>query len=295
MATADDWSIDRFALLAQLLRRERDESGQPLFEVTMRDRDPLGAPDSLLSKLDRSHYDQLWLFAVDIGNGLSAEDRSGIDAFRARGGGVLVARDHMDLGCSVCDLAGIGAANHFHTWNVDPTAPAVRDDPFTIAISWPNFHSGANGDYQQIEPAEPVHAVLHDASTPSGAIQFLPSHPHEGAVNAPPGARARVIARGRSKATGARFNIAVAFEADGTAGRALAQSTFHHFADYNWDPRLGAPSFVDEPPGAGMLRQPEGLAAAHRYARNVARWLAGLPTDLAERARQEFLRTRTLQ
>jgi hypothetical protein len=144
----------------------------------------------------------------------------------------------MDLGCSVCDLAGIGAAHHFHTRNVDPTVPAVRDDPYTIAISWPNFHSGANGDYQQIEPVGPIHAVLRDASAPNGSIPFLPSHPHEGAVSAPPGARARVIARGRSKATGARFNIAVAFEADGTAGRAIAQSTFHHFADYNWDTRV---------------------------------------------------------
>ncbi len=277
--TADDWSIDRFSLLAALLRQERDESGQPLFDVTTRDRDPPGAPDALLSNLDRSDYDQLWLFAVDVGDGLSPEDCCGVNAFRARGGGVLVARDHMDLGSSVCNLGAIGAAHHFHTRNVDPSAPAVRDDPFTIAISWPNFHSGANGDYQQIEPVEPVHAVLRDASAPNGSIQFLPSHPHEGAVSAPPGARARVIARGRSKATGARFNIAVAFEADDRAGRAIAQSTFHHFVDYNWDTRMGAPSFVDEPPGDGMLRSSVARAAAGRYARNVAHWLAGLPTD----------------
>jgi len=275
---ANDWSVDRFSLLAALLRAERDESGRPLFAVTTRDRDPLGAPDTLLSNLDRSDYDQLWLFAVDIGNGLSPEDCRGIDAFRARGGGVLAARDHMDLGSSLCGLAGIGAGEHFHTHNVDPTVPAVRDDPFTIAISWPNFHSGANGDYQEIEPVEPAHAILRDTSVPNGSIRFLPSHPHEGAVSAPPGARARVIARGTSKVTGVRFNIAVAFEADGRAGRAIAQSTFHHFADYNWDPRMGAPSFVDEPPGDGMLRHPEGLAAAHRYARNAALWLAGVST-----------------
>jgi hypothetical protein len=278
-SVANDWSIARFSLLAALLRQERDASGQLLFDVTTRDRDPLGAPDTVLSNLERSDYEQLWLFAVDIGNGLSAEDCRGIDAFRARGGAMLVARDHMDLGCSVCNLAGIGAAHHFHTRNVDSTAPAVRDDPFTSAISWPNFHSGANGDYQQIETVEPLHAVLRDDSAPNGSIQFLPSHPHEGAVSAPPDAQARVVARGRSKATGARFNIAVAFEADGKAGRAIAQSTFHHFADYNWDPRAGAPSFVSEPPGDGLLRHPEARAATHRYARNVALWLAGLPTN----------------
>jgi hypothetical protein len=276
--TVDDWSIARFSRLAARLREERDEAGRPLFEVTTRDRDPLGTPDRVLAKLDRSDFDQLWLFAVDVGNGLSADDSCGIDAFRARGGSVLIARDHMDLGSSVCDLAGVGAAHHFHTRNVDPSAPAVRDDPYTTAISWPNFHSGANGDYQQIEIVGPVHAVLRDTSAPDGSIRFLPSHPHEGAVSAPPGARARVIARGTSKATGARFNIAVAFEADGKAGRAIAQSTFHHFADYNWDPRAGAPSFVDEPPGDAMVRDPAALASVHRYVRNVARWFAGLPT-----------------
>jgi hypothetical protein len=277
--STDDWSIDRFALLADLLRQERDESGQPLFDVTTRDRDPLGQNDTLLSRLDRSDYDELWLFAVDVGNGLSDEDRRGIDAFRARGGGVLVARDHMDLGSSVCELTGIGAAQHFHTRNVDPQAPAVRDDPYTLHILWPNFHSGANGDYQQIEAVEPVHTVMRDPSAPNGSIQFLPSHPHEGAVSAPAGERARVIARSKSKVTGTVFNIAVAFEADGKVGRAIAQSTFHHFSDYNWDPRVGAPSFVDEPPGDGILRRAEAQAATRRYALNVARWLAGRPTD----------------
>ncbi|MEJ0035673.1 MAG: hypothetical protein WDO68_06300 [Gammaproteobacteria bacterium] len=269
---ADDWSIDRFALLASFLRRERDKLGRPLFDVTARDRDPPGSPDSLLSTLGRSDFDQLWLFAVDTGNGLSPEDCGGIDAFRARGGGLLIARDHMDLGCSVCGLAEIGASQHFHTRNVDSSAPGVRDDPYTLAISWPNFHSGANGDYQQVEVVEPAHEVMRD-------VPFLPSHPHEGAVSAPSGSRARVIARGRSKATGAVFNIAVAFEAEGEKGRAIAQSTFHHLVDYNWDPRAGAPSFVEEPSGDGMLRRPEARASVHRYARNVALWLARLPTD----------------
>ncbi len=74
---ADDWSIARFSLLAALLRQERDKSGQPLLDVTTRDRDPLGAPDTLLSNLDRSDYDQLWLFAVDIGNGLLRRTAAG--------------------------------------------------------------------------------------------------------------------------------------------------------------------------------------------------------------------------
>ncbi len=64
---------------------------------------------------------------------------------------------------------------------------------------------------------------------------FLPTHPHEGAIAAPDGEDARVIARGKSQISGRVFNLAVAFEASNGSGRAIAQSTFHHFADYNWD------------------------------------------------------------
>ena len=60
-----------------------------------------GAPDPVLSDLDRSDYDQLWLFAVDTGDGLDPKDCAGISRFRKKGRGMLVTRDHMDLGSSV--------------------------------------------------------------------------------------------------------------------------------------------------------------------------------------------------
>jgi hypothetical protein len=272
--TADDWSIARFSQLGQVLRDARGSQGQPLFDVTMRDRDPTAEPDAVLSTLDRSDFDELWLFAVDVGNGLTAADCRGISEFRRKGRGLLVTRDHMDLGSSVCELAGVGAAHHFHSRNVNPDG-RERDDPYSTKISWPNFHSGANGDYQRVEIVAPVHAVLSNPTSPTAAIRYLPSHPHEGDITAPGGEHARVIARGRSKVTGRPFNLAVAFEAHAAGGRAIAQSTFHHFADYNWDTRLGAPTFVDEPPGDALLRTPEALEDTRQYARNLAVWLAG--------------------
>jgi hypothetical protein len=273
--TADDWSIARFSRLASFLRDQRDDDGRPLFEVTTRDRDPLGAPDAVLSRLDHSDFDQMWLFAVDVGDGLTDDDRRAISNFRRLGRGLMVTRDHMDLGCSICSLEEVGAAHHFHTKNVDPNLPPEPDDPYTTSISWPNFHSGANGDYQLVQVKGPIHPVLSNPSSPTGAIRFLPSHPHEGAVSAPVGSDARVIASGTSKATGRAFNIAVAFEASAGRGRAIAQSTFHHFADYNWDTRSGAPSFVSEPPGDAIVREPSALAETQRYVRNVALWLGG--------------------
>ena len=273
---ADDWSIARFSQLGALMRAQRDADGRPVFQVTMRDRDPHGAPDSVLSKLDQSRFDELWLFAVDVGDGLSPDDCQGISQFRQGGGGLLVTRDHMDLGSSVCSLGGVGKAHYFHSRNVDPdTSHREIDDPYSTNISWPNFHSGANGDFQEIGIVGPIHPVLADPTSSTGAIRFLPSHPHEGAVGAPQDELSRVIATGTSKVTGRHFNIAVAFEPGVSGGAAIAQSTFHHFADYNWDARAGSPSFVDEPPGDAIMRTPQAIADTHRYALNVAYWLAG--------------------
>lgn len=271
----DDWSIARFSMLGALLREQRDDRGNALYEVTMRDRDEPGKPDSVLSTIDRSGFDQLWLFAVDEGNGLTAEDCAAISRFWTSGRGLLISRDHMDVGSSVCTLGGVGKAHHFHHTNPDPDmARHVIDDPFTTHISWPNYHSGANGDFKAIEIVGLAHPLLADPRSPTGSIRLLPAHPHEGGLSAPEGMGARVIARGRSKVSGAAFNLAVAFEPDEHHGPGLADSTFHHFADYNWDTRMGCPSFVDEPPGDGAGRALEGSADTRCYALNIAGWLS---------------------
>ncbi|GAA0263410.1 hypothetical protein [Rhodanobacter caeni] len=273
----DDWHIGRFGLLAEYLAGLRDESGQAAFRVIARNRDPRGRPDPVLSRLDASDFQQLWLLAVDVGDGLSEEDCAAIGRFRRKGGALLVARDHMDLGSSVCTLAGVGAAHHFHTRNLDPDASRhCIDDCDTTDISWPNYHSGANGDYQRVRPVSEPHAVLRDPQSKSGVIRYLPAHPHEGAIGAPADdPSSRVILQGTSATTGRDFNLAVAFEGWAEGGRAIAQSTFHHFADYNWDIAAGCPSFVSETPGDGMRHFPEALRSTRRYVRNLAFWLGG--------------------
>ncbi len=270
----DDWSIARFSLLRDLLAGAVDGEGRPLYAVEARDRGPVGVPDPVLSRLDDSDFDQLWLFAVDVGDGLESEDCEAISRFHAAGGALMVTRDHMDLGSSVCSLGGVGLAHRFHSKNLEPDESRhVRDDEETQAISWPNYRSGANGDYQEIRAVEPAHPVLAAPSSPSGVLRYLPAHPHEGAVIVPDGAEARVVATGRSQTTGRDFNLAVAYERGAGGGPAILQSTFHHFTDYNWDLAKGSPSFVSERPGDGMVREPQALADTHRYALNVAAWL----------------------
>jgi hypothetical protein len=101
-----------------------------------------------------------------------------------------------------------------------------------------------------------------------GSIEYFPSHPHEAGIGIPADEKTRVIATGFSQMTGRPFNLIVALDdSDGYGsrlGRAIAESSFHHFADYNWNIGMGCPSFVDELPGDGFKRKPEKLKDIRR-------------------------------
>lgn len=276
----DDWNIDRFSLLRDHLASIKDDNQTPLYKVTARNREvDATGNDVVLSVLDTTDFDELWLFAVDTGNGLSSGDCQGITRFHQRGGGILAMRDHQDLGSSLCTLGGVGRAHFFHSQHQDPDpSHHVRDDVETGNISWPNYHSGSNGNYQRIRVVEPVHELLKSPS--GGVIEYFPAHPHEGSVGVPEGEEhARVIACGTSTVSGREFNLLVAFERrpddhGNHLGRALAESSFHHFVDYNWDLSKGCPSFLSEPPGDEIKRDPSRLSGIKTYVANAAGWLA---------------------
>ena len=273
---ADDWHVGRFSLLTDHLRSLKDSAGGALYDVVARDRsENQNGDDTDLVQLASGAYDQLWLIGADETGALTSADVENVAQFRRRGGGILLTRDHQDLGACLTRLGALGATQYFQTSNPDPDeSRRRRDDLETPAISWPNYHPGANGDLQTIGAIHPIHALMR---TPSGiAIRRLPAHPHEGAVGAPTALRhiARVVAQGRSLTTGATFNLCVAVEEPGM-GRAVSDSSFHHFCDYNWDPRMGCPSFVNEPPGEGVISSPDALDDGHRYVENIAAWLAG--------------------
>lgn len=281
-ADEDDWNIGRFSLLGDQLRSLTDKQGDALCEVTARNREVDAAgDDKVLSKLEESDFNQLWLFALDQGDGLTVADCQGITRFRQRGGGILSTRDHQDMGSSLCTLGGVGDAHYFHSKHQDPDeSRRVRDDQDTSTISWPNYHSGKNGDYQKVTPIEPIHELLLNPENASGAIGYFPAHPHEGGVGRPGGEEhARVIATGTSTVTGQPFNLIVAFERrtdrhGNELGRAIAESSFHHLVDYNLDISKGCPSTLTEPPGDQIRREPEKLRDIKAYVSNVARWLS---------------------
>src|SRR5262249_56853710 len=123
---------------------------------------------------------------------------------------------------------------------------------------------------------ERTHQLLRRPGCSIECIQYFPAHPPEGAVGVPKGeARARTVARGKSSVSGREFDLVVAFERTATVpGRAIAESSFHHFADYNWDVSRGAPSVVTQKPGNAIRNQPRALDDIRAYVRNAAQWLA---------------------
>src|ERR1044072_6358464 len=141
-AVEGDWNVGRFSLLREHLGSLRDDEGGALCEVVARNRETNSeGNDEVLSRLDSPYFDELWLFAVDTGDGLTVPDCQGITRFRQRGGGILATRDHEDLGSSLCTLGGVGRAHFFHTRHQDPDMSRhTRDDQDNKDVSWPNYH-----------------------------------------------------------------------------------------------------------------------------------------------------------
>src|SRR5258705_13053641 len=112
-AHPDDWDVSRFSLLATELRAAGHE-------VLARNRCDRAGDDPVLVHLNDLDFDQLWLLAVDVGEGLTAAEADAVIRFRHGGGGVLTARDHQQLGSCLLRLGSPCPGNPFHPKSLDP-------------------------------------------------------------------------------------------------------------------------------------------------------------------------------
>src|ERR1700694_2193120 len=145
-----------------------------------------------VSKISRSDVDELWRLAVDAGTALSQRDCAAINAFHKEGGGLLTARDHQNMGMWLRQIDGVGAAHFFHEpkYCEPDESRLYPDDLETPNISWPNYHSGRNGDLQRIIAIAPPHPLLLKEGSSTECIRLFPAHPHEGAIGVPRTSRA---------------------------------------------------------------------------------------------------------
>src|SRR6516164_9266740 len=120
-AVADDWNVGRFSLLTAHLRGLRDTRGELRYEVCARDRVESAAGDDRdLAQAAAGAYAQLWLIAADTVGALTETDIDNIARFRRTGGGILLTRDHQDLGACLAKLGPLGATQYFQSVNPDP-------------------------------------------------------------------------------------------------------------------------------------------------------------------------------
>src|SRR5438874_12836944 len=152
---ADDWNIGRFSLLAEHLRGLTDPAGASLYHVVARDRiEHSQGHDTDLEEAARGAYGQLWLIAVDATGALTQVDVGNIGRFRQGGGGILLTRDHQDLGACLPKLGAVGATHFFQTVNPDPDASRrCRDATGTPSINWADFQSRRTGESAPINAA----------------------------------------------------------------------------------------------------------------------------------------------
>ncbi|MFZ1389782.1 MAG: hypothetical protein WBP46_18675 [Thiolinea sp.] len=268
-----DWSIRNFDWLANTL------SSIDNTVVVAHDRKVNDQADPELLNLPQSDFDQLWFIGLDGGNSLLAGEAEAIHAFRRLGGAVLLTRDHQDMGKG---FLALGALGHLHNFNqANPPSDLSRqasDDTYNTGISWPNYHSGSNGEAQEVSATEPLHPIAQRPD--QQPLRWLPAHPHEGSISVTPELQdvAQVVLQGKSQCSGNTFNIAIAVEnqtdTDGQAlGRAVCESSFHHFCSYNLDTTHSCPSFVIDQPLNTLKDHSEALADTQQYVINLANWL----------------------
>ena len=209
-----------------------------------------------------------------MGDGLSPGDAAGIVRFRERGGGVLTARDHQDLGSSLSASARSAASTT--STPTTPSRDAQRDDQDNPDISWPNYHSGANGDYQPVFVVEPV-TTCCDRPEGQRSHRVVPRPPARGI-----GRRRRNAVRagrrpGRSTVTGrtSTWRSPSTARRPPTAAPGPRRGVLHvpPLRRHELGHRRRRAVVRDRPAATRSSAIPLGSTTFKDYVRNIARWL----------------------
>lgn len=259
--------------------------------------------------VNRTNYDQLWLFGF-TSSALSAAEQTTIAQFMQAGGGVFATGDHATIG------SGMGTTlprvRQMRNWaSVPMTSPDRHDtvlEPGSDGIKqfedqsddipqriFPVFFSNGGPDNQA--SSWNVHPVLRHES---GAVDYLPDHPHESECLAPvpaagnfagveewpmaagvriaPQVVAVSISAGRFVTNTGKppvkphsFGAISAYDGDAAnVGRVVCDATWHHFVNVNLN---GSGSGGRSGLYAAGNPTPEYLKI-QRYYLNTARWLA---------------------
>ncbi|MBX3303347.1 MAG: hypothetical protein KF693_14125 [Nitrospira sp.] len=271
----------------------------------------------------RANYDQIWLFGFSAAN-LTAAQQTTIAQFMQNGGGVFATGDHETIGAGMGN--NIPRVRRMRNWStipmvnpnrldtvIDPGVDNIKQfDDQADAIPqriYPVFFS--NGGPDSAASSWSVHPVLRH---PSGAVDYLPDHPHESECLAPVpvagnfagvqewpspvsgGARisaqvaavsisaGRFIVSGAPTPSGTKppvtprcFGAISVYDGDAAqVGRIVCDATWHHFVNINLNGSGAAPDTTGLPrTGLYIAGNPTPeYLKIQRYYLNTVRWLA---------------------
>lgn len=264
------------------------------------------------SSVTLSDYDQVWLFGILSGSGLPATELTVVERFMNEGGGLFATGDHGNLGSALC--GNITRVKDMRFWTDLPSdvsnQNAAMNGAFRNDTNRPGsgttsryFDNQSDSIPQVIAPriftGGLPHPLLSVSTTvrPSGIIDVMPDHPHEGeckpertftangiSVSSQNIATSYVLSGsttnngngGKTPTTAHSFpSIGVWDGRLANAGRIVVDSTWHHFVNINLNGEgsQGSGFSNDDLSGRQSGLNAADYTAIKQYFMNIATWM----------------------
>ncbi len=255
-------------------------------------------------------FDQVWLFGINPSGGIGEDEKNVIADFMNEGGGIFATGDHGFLGSAMCgDLLRVKDMRY---WN---DTPSSVNDTNEVSMSGRRrndtnrpTHGDATSlwfDNQSDNIPQTIgvrtfgggipHPLLSISKhlRPSGIIDIMPDHPHEGecapetsftanGVTLPTQIIATSFVIGGSTTFGGAGkaqtdphcfpSISVWDGRPANVGRIVVDSTWHHFVNINLNGE-GSENFPDDIPGRQSGLTSSDFNVIRQYFMNIATWM----------------------
>jgi len=221
------------------------------------------------TSVNLNDFDQIWLFGINSGGGITTSEKNAIATYMNGGGGLFATGDHGSLGNAMCgDIIRVKDMRH---WNDTPNS---LNDTNEVSMTGrrrndtnaphPGNASATTFDHQSDNVPQRIgvkkfgagflpHPLLSISTSirPSGIIDIMPDHPHEGecarettftvnSVAIPTQIISTSFVPGGNTSGGKDSTDPHCFPSisvwDGRAanvGRIVSDSTWHHFVNIN--------------------------------------------------------------
>ncbi|WP_426484355.1 hypothetical protein [Flavobacterium sp. 2] len=256
------------------------------------------------SSVTLANFDQVWLFGINSGSGLPTNELAAVETYMNNGGGLFATGDHGTLGSALCsNIPRVKDMRHwadFGANEVGMTQPRRNDtnrpkagDATSLYFDNQSDNIPQNISVRIFGTGLP-HPLLSIKKSirPSGLIDIMPDHPHEGECKPETSftvngitvatqniATSHVLGGSTTGGGGKSLTIPHSFSSiavwDGRlakVGRIVVDSTWHHFVNVNLN---GSESYFngDDRPGLQSGLTTADFKVIRQYYMNIALWI----------------------